>query len=216
MELKPHTLVKFDGVKSLTSDLPSPEWLPSVLCNCKIAVIRRDVFRPGLVPVGIRGRQKAERFGAWLSIDSIVDIITPNMLTKLENWQSKYAFKMPDPVWSLKEITPVLDSTGFCWGPTGSTAFELATGKPSVRMSSDLDLVIDMFEPLDSRTAANLLYILEITSKSNIDVQLETPMGGVSLREYVTSSRVMVKSSSGPFLEEGHLLWTGKANQRNF
>ena len=212
MELKPHTLVKFDGPMSLTSDLPAPEWLPGVLCDGKIAVIRRDAFRSGWVPVGIRGRQKGERFGAWLSIDSIVDVVTPNMLTKLENWRLKYAFKMPDPIWSLKEITPLLDSMGFCWGPAGSTAFELATGIPSIRMSSDLDLVIDMPEPLDSRTAAILLNFLEITAKSKIDAQLETPLGGVSLREYVTSSQVLVKGSSGPFLLQGHLLWTSKVD----
>ncbi|WP_316848860.1 malonate decarboxylase holo-ACP synthase [Pedobacter agri] len=207
MELRPHTLIRFDKVEDLISDLPFPEWLSDALSGSMIGVIRRAVARPGLLPLGIRGSKRGERFAAWLPLESVQSYIKPSALSNPDHWNAKYQHELPATVWSLNKISPILNKAGFDWGPTGSTGFELATGKSSIKPTSDLDLVIEMPEIFDLKEASLLLYRLESFSESRVDIQLETPTGAVSLKEYVTSATVLVKTAIGPLICERKTLW---------
>ena len=88
----------------------------------------------------------------------------------------------------LAELRPLLDALGHVWGVTGSAGFQLATGLPTAHPDSDLDLLLRTERPL-----------LLQGSACRVDLQLETPLGGLALREWAgTSSRVLVKTADGP------------------
>ncbi|RYZ17107.1 MAG: phosphoribosyl-dephospho-CoA transferase, partial [Sphingobacteriales bacterium] len=108
---------------------------------------------------------------------------------------------------ALQYITPVLEQTGYQWGPTGSAGFELATGAPALNNNSDLDLVIDLPAPVTIESASLLMSSLEKSSSVPLDVQMNTPSGGVSLREFIRSEIVLVKTCCGPGLQHIQSLW---------
>ena len=100
----------------------------------------------------------------------------------------------------LAELRPLLDALGHVWGVTGSAGFQLATGLPTAHPDSDLDLLLRTERPLPRSEARPLLQLLE-GSACRVDLQLETPLGGLALREWAgTSSRVLVKTADGPRL----------------
>jgi phosphoribosyl-dephospho-CoA transferase len=93
---------------------------------------------------------------------------------------------------------------GWTWGPTGSTAFELATGVPTVHASSDLDVLMRAPAPVPADEAHALLHQFESCAETagiRVDVQLETPAGGVALAEWARHKpRTLVKRADGPCL----------------
>jgi phosphoribosyl-dephospho-CoA transferase len=87
------------------------------------------------------------------------------------------------------------------WGPAGSLGFEVATGRQTTTMRSDLDVVIYADEPLPRRDAQRLLAAaddLEVT----VDIRVETPTCGFSLTEYATSptKTILLRTVAGPVL----------------
>jgi phosphoribosyl-dephospho-CoA transferase len=88
----------------------------------------------------------------------------------------------------------------YAWGPTGSCGYELATGIATVEPTSDLDLVVYADEPI-SREAARELSRMFTHPACRCDVQLDTPAGGIALREWARGdTRVLVKTPYGPVL----------------
>jgi phosphoribosyl-dephospho-CoA transferase len=104
----------------------------------------------------------------------------------------------------LEAIAPLCDSSGYVWGPTGSAAFELASGSPTVTQTSDLDLVMRAPEPLDRAAAKTLFDALSQAAHDHgmrIDMQIQTQDGAFSLAEYVhPGARVMLRCADGPRL----------------
>jgi phosphoribosyl-dephospho-CoA transferase len=94
--------------------------------------------------------------------------------------------------------------TGFVWGPTGSTGFELATQVPTVTVLSDLDLLIRTPERLPYDAARQMLSHLHALAQRagiRVDAQLETPAGGIALAEWAAGkTRVMARHAKGPQL----------------
>jgi phosphoribosyl-dephospho-CoA transferase len=92
----------------------------------------------------------------------------------------------------------------FVWGPTGSVGYELATRVPAATSASDLDLLILTPEKMPDATAIRLLSELNRHAQNagvRVDVQLETPAGGVALAELAAGKpHVMVRAAYGPAL----------------
>jgi phosphoribosyl-dephospho-CoA transferase len=66
---------------------------------------------------------------------------------------------------------------------------------------SDLDLLIRMPKLLPREAAKSLVAQLEERACCRFDIQLETPAGGLSLREWANGIRkVMIKTEYGPCL----------------
>ena len=97
--------------------------------------------------------------------------------------------------------------SGWKWGPTGSTGFELATGVFTVNKSSDLDLLIEVPVMMSVYEATSLLRAMESIATARIDIQLITPKGSVSMSEYVHSETVLLKTTAGPVLQHTSALW---------
>jgi len=208
VELNAHDLLKIIAVENLHADSPLPDWALNSLSKAPYVVVRREDTENRRIPVGIRGTQRGQRIAAWVYPENIIEVTTPYMLTNSDCWKIKYDQNPPKTVYCLRQLISVFEYTALHWGPTGSTAFELTTGVKTLTDSSDLDLVIQVPNPLSRANAQSLLDELQKFTTVRLDIQLLTPLGGVSLVEYAGSATVLVKSKSGPVLAKRSALWT--------
>jgi phosphoribosyl-dephospho-CoA transferase len=151
------------------------------------------------VAVGIRGTERAQRFGAWIDDQDVESIVSPEDLVRVAPAYTRGA--LPAFV-ALAALRVRLD--GFSWGPTGSAGFELATGAPTVRVSSDLDVLVRVSaRPAQAviRSLADVVFSAASQAGTRIDAQIETPAGGVALAELVEGkARVLARANDGPRL----------------
>ncbi|KUJ50021.1 malonate decarboxylase holo-ACP synthase [Chryseobacterium sp. JAH] len=210
MELAAHDLLGFDTINNLLSDEPLPFWALDTLKESFLAVVRRDAhYKKNRIPVGLRGIERGQRFAAWIDDQHITKVISPMSLTDPLSWKMKYNGRMPNPVKTLIAITSLMNQRlDSLWGPAGSVAYELATGYKSIKDTSDLDLVIRTSKRISIGEAKDLLNDIQNLSSSRLDIQLDTPKGGVSLVEYTRSDKILIKTNHGPFLHDARTLWS--------
>lgn len=174
----------------------APQWAFTAVAGGEPVVVRRAEGKPGVVAIGIRGRGREERFGTWMALDHVVRSRSPEQLVAAV---SSHPIDLP-AMTALVWAKPCLDATGLAWGVTGSAGFQLATGIRTLHAESDLDLLIRAPAPLSRSQALVLLNKLD-KAPCRLDIQLETPQGGVALREWAqSSSRVLLKRASGACL----------------
>jgi phosphoribosyl-dephospho-CoA transferase len=77
------------------------------------------------------------------------------------------------------------------WGPGGSVAFELASGRTVTTEASDLDLVIRAKRPIAYEEARSLLD-RTLGLEAKVDARVETPMCGFALEEYVLANSAKI------------------------
>jgi len=207
MELNPHDLINIAKTDDLVTDHPLLPWAVSSLADAPYVVVRRSIPPKGFAAVGIRGFQRGQRMAASLKLQDIQEIVRPHMLICDKNWKAAYPNELSKPILTLQKIIPVMNETGLYWGPTGSTGFELMSGIKTLTENSDLDLVINADSPLSISYAALLLKKLEALAVTRLDIQLNTPLGGSSLKEYINSTMVLVKTLTGPKLVKPSALW---------
>ena len=194
-----HDLLRIDDADQLRADGSIPDWVEKSLAFASFVVVRRAPSLNGLVPVGVRGRTRGQRFAAFVSHNSIRERITPEEITEKRSWKynrlRETSFAM-----ALEYIEATLVTSTLTWGPIGSVGFELASGAPTVGLCSDLDLLIRMESPLNCKSARQLsLRLAEVPVR--VDVQLETPSGAIALAEYARGEpSVMLRTCDGPRL----------------
>ncbi len=164
--------------------------------------VRRGHVRQDLIPVGVRGVGRAQRFAAFVAVADIAEQRSPESLAA---WPSRLARPRREAIAALAALTrvaPVLMRLDKRWGPGGSVGFELASGVPTATATSDLDLVIRQPRRLDLCDARELLAALvAAAAPARIDVLLETALGGVALAELAAGpARVLVRTPLGPRL----------------
>ena len=197
-----HDLIRLREPIVLTADAPVPAWLEPALERAPWVVVRRGYIRDGMMPVGVRGLARQQRFAALMAVAEIADRLSPEELT-----DSRYAIarKRNDAapaLAALARVAPILASRGHRWGPGGSVGFEIATGVATATSSSDLDLILRQDHRLGPDEAIALRAVLaEAAAPARVDVLLETPCGGVSLAELAARpARVLVRTPDGPLL----------------
>lgn len=203
----PHDLLWLSGADAVIADNGTPDWVEEALSRMPVAVVRRavcdDVAR---VPIGLRGPTRAHRHAATVPVVCIRKSMAPEDLIDAQHWLGSQRRSGIAPVQALEELRArwnqyELDSQPLIWGPTGSVGFELATGMPVARPDSDLDLILRVPSPLPKAAAGALLHALE-GLPARVDVQMETPLGCVVLREYAQGNapRILLRTSRGPRL----------------
>lgn len=193
----PHDLLDVATPTALAWFGPPPGWVRTSLARAPVVVVRRTHRRDGLLPVGVRGASRDERFAAWVAPPGVVRRIRPEDLAVARAWRG--GRRVPQLA-ALEVVARILEPRGFAWGPVGSAGFELATGIACVGPASDLDLVLRAPVELPRDEAGRLLASLGALDVS-VDVQLETPRGAVSLAEYASgASRIALRTRSGPRL----------------
>lgn len=207
MEVKVHDLLKVESVSCLVSDIPIPDWVHNTLERANWVVVRREVIKNGMAPVGIRGSTRSLRFPAYLPMDTIIEKVEPELLVSQLRWKTSPRRSKMKALEILDELTAFYSSFGFSWGPTGSIGFELATGFPTVHEGSDIDIVLRTPKPLEKEYAKAIIDFHEQFAVK-VDVQLETPFGAVSLVEYArVAGSILLRTSLGPRLV--HNPWAG-------
>lgn len=191
-DLRPHDLLWGMRPEQLPADAPA--WAVAVLAAGQPVVVRRAVVAPGQVAVGLRGATRDQRLAATMPLTAISRRLAPEDLRGRQASEDLPVFR------ALAELRPLLDALGHRWGVTGSAGFQLASGLPAAHADSDLDLLLRAEQPLPRSEARPLLQLLEGRA-CRVDLQLQTPLGGVALSEWAGgAARVLLKSATGPRL----------------
>lgn len=190
----PHDLLWGMPVSALPAD--APDWVIEAVRLEHPVVVRRSLAPRALVPVGIRGPRREQRYAALMPRAAIERCVRPEQLIQLHGQQDWPALQ------ALDQVRPLMDLLALTWGVSGSAGFELASGLPALHQNSDLDLIVRTPRFVSREWAAELVQILN-RAVCRIDVQLQTPSGALALREWAGASRqVLLKSEHGAWLVE--------------
>jgi phosphoribosyl-dephospho-CoA transferase len=198
-----HDLLRVAGPDALVpvTGMQVAAWvMPSLGAAPWVVVRRAPRAADGALPVGVRGRTRSERVGAWLLPDRVARRLTPEELPgRLPSLPGDRRLAVP-ALGALDRVRDALTPFQLGWGPGGSVGFELATGLATARPASDLDLVVRAHTPLPRTVAVRLASTLDALPV-RVDTQLETPLGGVSLVEYARDEGpVLLRTVHGPRL----------------
>jgi phosphoribosyl-dephospho-CoA transferase len=193
-----HDLLRLRSSVALSTEGLLPAWVEPALVRAPWVVVRRGIVRDGMIPVGVRGSTRSERFAAFLALSEVADRRSPEDLAVLP---SRRRGEVP-ALAALARVAPILEGLGRRWGPGGSVGFEIATGVPTATATSDLDLILVQEQRLPPAEAIALRAVLsEAAAPARVDLLLETPAGGVSLAELAARpAQVLVRTPRGPRL----------------
>lgn len=171
------------------------DWVSTVWDFQEPVIVRRDYLK-NYIPVGIRGYARNQRQALWITNNDILQKISPQAVAALAHTpeQQKKLADFP----AYQALNTVLQQS-WPWdiGVTGSLAISLVSEKIYVNMSSDLDLTIRCEMPME-KSQFKAFYSFIKAQVVPIDVQIETPLGGFSLAEWMKSPTVMLKTDFGP------------------
>jgi phosphoribosyl-dephospho-CoA transferase len=188
-------------VKSTTIEeacIAEPTWVRSALEKHPWVIARRATSPEDRIAVGVRGRERRQRWGGLMRKDQIVKVIIPwHLRSGLAN---TVRLRLP-AMQSLRFLEIELASLSNDWGPGGSVGYELASRAPVVTQESDLDLVISAPVRFDREFAQHLLKKIAL-APAKVDVRVETPWCGFSLEEFFRRNheKLLVRTSTGPRL----------------
>jgi phosphoribosyl-dephospho-CoA transferase len=197
--VRPHDLLRLTSGGRLRHDGSVPAWVRTSLARAPWVVVRRARTQAGLIPVGVRGRTRAERFAALLASETVAARVTPEDLAAARGWCRMPRARRVGPLRVLDAVDELFASHSLAWGPTGSVGFELATGVAAASTASDLDVVVRAPEPWPHEYAREIAGDLALLP-TRVDVQLDAPAGTVMLAECARGGRVLLRTQDGPRL----------------
>ena len=184
-EPQTHTLLRVAGPQALHAAAAAPAWVGDSLRRAPWVVIRRASPVDALIPIGVRGASREQRFASWLSPRAILEYVTPRMLVSRRAWSvaSPRAADLP-ALAALDSVARIMREHGLqdCWGPGGSVGFELASSAATATSNSDLDLIVWTDRALTDERARSLHAALGSLAVRT-DVLLEMPRGAIALAE---------------------------------
>jgi len=201
-----HDLIRLREPIVLTANGQAPSWVEAALRRAPWVVVRRGWIRDGMIPVGVRGLTRSQRFAAFVAAAEIAERHSPEDLAASGDIVEQRRKEAVPALAALDRVAGLLMRRGYRWGPGGSVGFEIATRIATATASSDLDLILRQECRLEPRPgvprapATDLLAALTVAAApAKIDVLLETPMGGVSLAEFAAMhAPVLVRTPWGP------------------
>jgi phosphoribosyl-dephospho-CoA transferase len=195
--------IKGFGDDRTTGDSPGercPLWVEHSLQEAPFVVVRRAKLLEGMIPVGVRGSLRSQRYAAYLGPESIRNRITPEQLLRAQEWLTNARSEEVLALKVLADLEEKLLNFPLTYGPIGSIGFELASGYPMATSASDLDLLIRVPERLSMQLAQELVTIFS-GNPCRVDAQLETPRGAAALTEYASGQRpLLLRQDNGPVL----------------
>ncbi|WP_339502952.1 malonate decarboxylase holo-ACP synthase [Pseudomonas silesiensis] len=173
--------------EQLPADAPS--WVIESVSAGQPVVVRRALSEANQIAVGVRGRLREQRYATSMAIEAIQRQVQPEALCHVSIDRDLPAVR------ALDQLRPLLDGSGWVWGVSGSAGFELASGFTALHERSDLDLILRTPQPLSRARAQELMNILD-TAACRVDMQLQTPLGAVALREWARPARkILLKNA---------------------
>jgi len=195
-----HDLIRLRDPGALTAEAPLPLWVEEALGRAPWVVVRRGGVSQGMLPIGVRGTTRSERFAAFLPINRVAERRSPeDLVSFLEAIDRERRDRVP-ALRALDRVAALLEHGSHRWGPVGSAGFEITTGVPTVTPVSDLDIILRRSHPLDPATALELHHLLsEAGAPARVDVMIETLAGGFLLAEYAKAPpRLLLRTPDGP------------------
>ena len=174
----------------------SEAWVESAWHIGLPVVVRRDVDANGRIPVGVRGLKRDQRAAGWVNPQNVARVVSPEQLA-VENDLLRSPFITQPPVQVAVQLSR--QSWPWSWGITGSTGYALATGIPVIHADSDLDLIIRAPLPL-TRAELTLWQSQLSQALCRADTQVDTPIGGFALAEWLREGKALLKTAQGPQL----------------
>lgn len=205
---RPHDLLWLNGQPPWQQAPDLPDWLGTCWHAALPVVARREQSTDHRIAVGIRGHLRSQRHAQWVEPAAICRLVSPEQLAAEHSWRLHPPYRQLPALQVLQQLQPWLDDLDAAWGITGSAGFELASGWPALGPDSDLDLLLRT-PHRPSMTALRLLIGRTQKLGCRVDIQLETPAGGIALQEWLRGGKVMVKTGSGPRLLNNP--WDGEA-----
>jgi phosphoribosyl-dephospho-CoA transferase len=212
-ELIPHTLLRIIGAEALVTDVRQlPAWAAEAVRRAPWVVVRRAPMLDSLIPVGLRGELRSQRFATWLPAAAILECVTSRQLSAIGAWKDSPRRMHVPALQALDCVETIMRGHGFeyQWGPTGSVGFELASGCPTATEHSDLDLALHLDRPWSVASAHSLdtaLAALPVRA----DLLVEMPHGAVALADYARLQGTFVlRTTQGPRLVRD--LWSDGAS----
>ncbi len=191
--LRPHDLIWLTNREAL--DGVDEPWVETVWHPDLPVVVRRDVDEER-IPVGVRGIRRDQRAAGWTHASQVVRVVSPEQLVD-SNDLLRSPFISQPPVQVALQLAQ--QAWPWVWGITGSSGYALATGIPVIHASSDLDLLIRAPQPLSRALLLRWQTPLN-HALCRVDTQVDTPLGGFALNEWLRDGRVLLKTSRGPRL----------------
>jgi phosphoribosyl-dephospho-CoA transferase len=189
-----HDLLQIDP--DSLSDIAAPCWVRPALRSCPWVVVRRALSAPGEIAIGVRGDTRDQRWGGFICRNLVSSTVRPMDLLGMH---SSATFVPRTPAMRvLQQVIERWQDFDLTWGPTGSVALELVSGKHITTESSDLDIAIKASRRLDVGQARSLWHRV-IDLKAKVDVRVETPECGFSLPEYayISPARILLRYKDG-------------------
>jgi len=192
--MRTHDLLQVTrGAGLIADDLPA--WVSPSLVRAPFVVVRRAPTHGDLIPIGVRGTSRAERFPALLHRRDIAQAVAPESLA-----YPKASIRPLPALTALPEVAKAAARIDLVWGPAGSVGFELASGVETVTAQSDLDIVL---RPTAAHARAQLAEFARCVAALDVrvDASIESDVGAVALSEWLASPDcVLIKTTSGPQL----------------
>jgi len=199
--LRPHDLIWLTTRDALEDIHES--WVDTAWHTGLPVVVRRDVDGNGRIPVGVRGLKRDQRAAGWVNPHQIARIVSPEQLSAEESLLRSPFITQP-PVQVAVQLSRT--SWPWTWGITGSTGYALATGIAVIHADSDLDLLIRAPQPLSRTVLLSWQSQLE-GALCRVDTQVETPLGGFALNEWLRDGKTLLKTDRGPRLTANPWAW---------
>ena len=185
---RPHYLLAVDPkqlIETMYKYSSVPEWVEEHVRKTPFVVVRRDLATGHEIPIGVRGKERNQRWASSCHPKLVKRIITPSqLLTRPIPTSRANATPALRTLNLLKERWMDLDRP---WGPVGSIGFELATGRHVVKPESDLDIVLYARRRITADEAKSLC-ARSMDLPAVVDIRVETPVFGFSLREFASKS----------------------------
>jgi phosphoribosyl-dephospho-CoA transferase len=193
-----HDLILLRGESAVTSAEGGPACTYLNPNQRPWAVVRRGRTSDGLIPVGVRGTQRHERWAGFTRLSEVMETRRPDQLRLMLAEDSRRALQAFRTLSYLESHLLGLDMS---WGPGGSVGYELASGIPAVRADSDLDFILFAPRKLEITEAQDLWRMIS-SAPGKVDALVETPSCGFSLEEFVTTSprTILLRTSDGRIL----------------
>jgi phosphoribosyl-dephospho-CoA transferase len=199
--VSPHDLLRIESAADLRSAQPLPAWVYASLERACWVVVRRSLPYEEMVPVGVRGTSRNQRFAAYLPIEAIYDRVTPEQLIRHGAWRGTRRHRDLPAFHALDLACRIMSDFGLPWGPAGSAGFEIATGFPAATRQSDLDVLIRAPHELPRDLCRRLCARLSERLPVRADMLIETGTGAIALVEYAHDDLpILFRSSNGPKL----------------
>ncbi len=200
MIVAPHDLLQIDPTIARTWS--APDWVHRSLARAPWVVVRRAAAVDGAIPIGIRGSQRCERYGAFVRPADVLAVRTPYDLVARIVTSGRSMGLAARPI---ERAARALDAAalwrGIRWGPTGSYGFELASGVYVTHEASDLDGVVVVTSRETLATFARHRARITAATGVRIDLEVQVRDLGIALEEYLgDAERVLAKTSAGAAL----------------